>query len=128
MRSRAMPASSQAPRARQQKVAHFGHDVVVARRRLHRARLALHVHEADADVALARTASIAPGSRSAATSLTIAAPAAIAARMTAGLRVSTRPATPSRRERFDERQHARELLVFGDRRRRRDASIRRRCR
>ena len=65
MRSRAMPAATQAVARARQEVAHLGHDVVIVRRRLHRPRLALHVHQADADIRSRRSASSAPGRRQA---------------------------------------------------------------
>ena len=95
MRSRAMPAASQA-------AARADEETRALRRR--RRRSAAPPASSAARPACAsgtrrrrspRTASSAPGRRSASTSLTIAAPAAIAARITAGLRVSTDTATPS---------------------------------
>ena len=58
-------------------------------------------------------ASIAPGAVSAPMSLIIAAPAAAAARITAGLRVSTASGIALGRQRLDERQHPVELFALG---------------
>ena len=78
-------------------------DVVVVRLDLHRARLALHVHQADRRAGCGGRFERA-GSRSARTSLISAAPAATAARITAGLLVSTEIGTRAcARERFDHR-------------------------
>ena len=63
----------------------------------------------------AATASIAPGAVRPQTSLIIDAPAASAARITAGLRVSTDTATPSATSAVDQRDHPGEFLGLVDR-------------
>ena len=91
----AMPAASQAAARATRKSRTSVTTSSVDGRVLHRRRVALHVHQADAGVVAAAQASIAPGAVNAPMSLIIDAPAAIAARITAGLRVSTATAMPS---------------------------------
>ncbi len=103
----------------------LGDDVVVARVFLHRARLALHVHQAEVGARLGDDPASSGSPRSAVTSLTISAPSASARRATSAFAVSIETGTPRAAR---ARARPAQLLVQGDGPRSRAASTRRRRR
>ncbi len=94
---------------------HLADHVGVPRILLHRARLAAACASRTARHSPAATASIAPGARKALMSLIMSAPAASAARITAGFTVSIDSGTFQSRARLDEADHALEFLRLGHR-------------
>ena len=111
MRSRAMPAASHGRARADEEIAHLGDDVVVVRRRLHRRAARPACASGTRRRRLPRTASSAPGAAQRVDVVDHRRAGAIAARITAGLRVSTDTGDALARERLDHRQHARAALL-----------------